>query len=75
MIAEELGERVLAALVDENSGNKYHRVNVIRDKGIEAIFQAAEIPIQICGFRNKYGWCKLADGHKGSHTVIWLGDD
>ena len=33
----ELGERVLSALYEENSGNKYHRQGIITDRWLDAL--------------------------------------
>lgn len=73
--AVELGERVIAAMYDENSGLLYKRMGRISDRALEARFLAAEKPFEICDFKNQYGLCKLDKGHKGSHTVINLGSD
>lgn len=73
--AAELGERVLASLYQENSGNPYKRQGYIADLAMEARFQAAEKPFELCDFSNKYGLCKLDKGHAGSHTVVDLGKD
>jgi len=37
VIAIELGERVLSALYEENSGNPYHRMNTIRGRALDAL--------------------------------------
>lgn len=72
---EEIGERVIAAIYEENSGVKYKRQHVVAERAIEARFAAAEKPVNLCDFHNQFGYCKLDKGHLGSHTVIWLGED
>lgn len=37
MVAIELGERVLSAIYEENSGNPYHRMNTIRGRALDAL--------------------------------------
>ena len=73
--AVELGERVIAAMYEENAGLLYKRMGRISDRALEAKFLAAEKPFEVCDFRNSYGWCKLDKGHEGKHTVINLGSD
>lgn len=41
MIAVELGERVLSALYEENSGNPYRRMNAIRGRALDALIFGA----------------------------------
>ncbi len=72
---EELGERVIAALWEENSGVVYKRQHVVSERAIDARFLAAEKKVDLCPFVNRYGYCKLDAGHQGSHTVLFLGDD
>lgn len=72
---EEFGERVCAAIYEENSGNVYRRQHIIQERIIDARFIAAEKKVDLCQFKNQYGWCKLEIGHKGSHTVINMGDE
>lgn len=71
----DLGERVIAALHRENTGVSYKRQHYIAEIAFDALVTAAEKPVNLCAFKNKYGWCKLDAGHEGQHTVIWLGDD
>ena len=71
----ELGERVIAAFHQENTGATYKRQHYIAALAFDALVAAAEKPVQLCQFKNKYGWCKLEDGHGGQHTVIFLGKD
>lgn len=75
MELDELGERVIACMYDENRGNLYHRRNVIADRAFEAKFRAAEEETPVCRFSNKWGFCTLSEDHKGAHTVVFLGDD
>lgn len=39
MTLEELGERVVAAIVNENSGNAYRRINTIRARAIDDVIE------------------------------------
>lgn len=71
----EMSEREIADIHNENTGNRYHRMNTIRARAFDAIYFATEKEFKLCPFKNRYGWCKLAEKHKGSHTVIWLGED
>lgn len=71
----ELGNRVIAAMYEENNGIKYKRQHAVADRAMEALFSAAEKPVVLCEFSNKHGLCKLDKGHTGSHTVIDLGND
>lgn len=32
-----LGDRVIAAMYEENSGNQYHRINTIRGRALDAL--------------------------------------
>lgn len=73
--AVELGERVIASMYEENFGNKFIRQHRIAERALEAKMAASEKPIELCTFKNDYGWCKKDAGHSGSHTVIWLGAD
>lgn len=41
VIAVELGERVLSALYEENSGNPYRRMNAIRGRALDALIFGA----------------------------------
>ncbi len=68
-------EREISALHRENSGPHYNRLSVIIDRFIEAHIEASLKQVDICKFRNKWGWCKLEKDHGGQHTVIYLGDD
>jgi hypothetical protein len=72
---DEFGERVCAAIYEENSGNVYRRQHIVQERAMDAKFIAAEKKVDVCVFVNKYGWCKLDAGHQGSHTVINLGED
>lgn len=72
---EIFSEREIAALVEENVGSPYNRKHRIAERAFEARMKATEKIEPLCPFRNKYGLCKLAEGHAGSHTVIYLGDD
>lgn len=72
---EEIGERVIAALYEENNGVKYKRQHIVEERALDAKFIAAVKVEPLCQFKNKYGWCKLPENHKGSHTVINLGWD
>lgn len=74
-ILEELGERVIAALFEENTGTPYKRQQRIAERALDARIAAIGKPFTICQFSNKYGLCKLEAGHLGSHTVINLGND
>lgn len=38
---DELGERVISAIYEENHGNPYQRINVIRSKCLDAILWPA----------------------------------
>lgn len=69
----ELEEREICALVQENVGAPFKRLSYIKDRCIEARIEAALIPTDVCPFSNNFGFCKLNSGHKGTHTVIWLG--
>lgn len=73
--AVELGERVIAAMYEENNGNKYTRQHKIAERAFDARVAASTKPFEVCSFRNDYGWCKLESGHSGKHTVIFLGND
>lgn len=33
----EVGDRVASAMYEENSGNPYHRINVIRGRALDAL--------------------------------------
>lgn len=72
---DQLSEREISALFRENVGAPYRRAAYISDLAIDAQIEAALAPIEICGFVNKFGHCKLAKGHVGTHTVIYLGND
>lgn len=72
---DELGERVLAALYEENHGLKSNRVHIIAERALDARIAANQKSFELCDFKNKYGWCKLEKYHQGSHTVIFLGED
>lgn len=72
---EEFGERVVAAIYEENTGVVYKRQHRISERAMDARFLAAEKKETMCSFKNKYGWCKLPEGHEDSHTVINLGWD
>lgn len=37
-MVEEIGERAIAALWEENSGSIYHRINVVRGRAMDAVF-------------------------------------
>ena len=37
MVQVELGDRVIAALYEENSGNIYHRMNIVRGRAFDAL--------------------------------------
>lgn len=71
----ELDERVISAMVQENTGNPYKRQHYISGIAFDAKAEAAMKPFDRCQFSNKYGLCKLEIGHPGSHTVISLGSD
>lgn len=71
----ELGERVIAAMFQENTGPSYNRIAHIKDRAIDAQISAALVEVPVCDFRNKYGWCIKDKGHSGTHTVINLGND
>lgn len=72
---EELSEREIAALHQENVGPSYKRHAAIVDRILDAHIEAAMMPFEVCKFNNKYGFCKLPTNHLGSHTVVFLGDD
>lgn len=72
---EEFNEREITALYRENTGTPYARMAVIKDRVIEAHIEASLKPTETCDFHNQYGWCKFDKGHKGQHTVIFLGSD
>ena len=72
---EELGERVISAIYQENHGNRYHRQGVIVDRWLDGLVAATTREIVMCDFRNQWGWCKFEKGHSGKHTVIYLGKD
>lgn len=38
MMTDELGERAVAALFEENSGSVYRRINVVRGRAMDAVF-------------------------------------
>ena len=72
---EVFNEREISAIYEENVGNPYIRAHRIAERAFEAKLRAAEKIEPLCPFRNKYGWCKLAEGHEGSHTVVFLGKE
>lgn len=72
---EEVGERAIAGLYEENTGIVYKRQHVIAGRAMDAKATAAEKFEPVCDFKNQWGWCKLDKGHQGSHTVINLGED
>lgn len=71
----ELGERVIAAMYEENSGLSYKKRHIIEERFFDAKIAAAMKEVPMCSFKNKYGWCKLDEGHEGQHTVIFLGPE
>jgi hypothetical protein len=73
--AVELGDRVIAAMYEENHGMSHIRRHVVAERALDAIYAAAAKPLILCDFSNKYGLCKFEKGHEGSHTVINLGND
>jgi hypothetical protein len=72
---EEMSEREISALHQENTGPQHKRQAAISDRVLDAHIEAAMIPPVLCDFKNKWGWCLLEKGHEGSHNVVWLGDD
>lgn len=70
----ELGERASALAFYENTGPERKRLSYLKDRFLDAQIEAALIEEPVCTFKNKWGWCKLPEGHKGSHTVVDLGD-
>lgn len=72
---DELTEREISGIHQENFGPPFKRIASIVDRVLDAHIQAALKPIAICGFMNKFGICKIEEGHLGTHTVIFLGDD
>lgn len=71
----EFTEREIIALAQENNGNRYKRQHLISELAFDAMLTASQKVLPLCSFKNKHGWCKLEEGHGGSHTVINLGDD
>jgi len=63
-------EREIEALAQENKGTRYHRIGIIADHAFDAHVEAALKADSICKFSNKYGCCKLIEGHEGDHTVV-----
>lgn len=74
-MSEELDERELEAIVEENFGNPHVRRLKIAERAFDAKIAAAQKEEPLCEFKNENGWCKLALNHKGKHTVIYLGED
>lgn len=37
-MTDEIGERAIAAIYEENSGSVYHRINVVRGRAMDAVF-------------------------------------
>ena len=72
---DQLSEREISALFRENVGAPYRRAAYISDLAIDAQIEAALAPIEVCKFKNQWGYCKLPENHEGTHTVIYLGDD
>lgn len=72
---EEMTEREIAALYEENTGPFYKRAAAIVDRALDARIEEAMIPPVLCDFKNKWGWCLLPKGHEEAHTVVWLGED
>lgn len=73
--SEYFTDREISAIHRENHGPAYNRTAVIKDRCIEAHIEASLKETPNCTFHNNHGWCKLSEGHKGSHTVIFLGND
>ncbi len=72
---EEMSEREISALHQENTGPPHKRQAAITDRILDAMIEEAMIPPVLCDFKNKWGWCLLPKGHEDSHTVVWLGED
>lgn len=72
---DEWTEREISAIYRENIGPSYNRIAVIKDRFMDAKIEASLKATPICSFKNNHGWCKLPEGHKGQHTVIYLGRD
>lgn len=75
MRLNELSDREIAAIHQENTGPSYKRIAAIVDRILDAHIEEAMVPPILCDFKNKWGWCLLGKGHEGSHNVVWLGED
>lgn len=63
---EELDERVVKAIIAENTGNVYHRRGAITDRALEAKIQAALVPAKKC----PVSLCRHLVNHSGPHHLV-----